>query len=373
MRRFWRGRVASAACLTIVIAVAAGCAPVHTQQTSGSTIGQRAGLATGWQTLWASDADQDADYAGVAASGATWTTLDIDWNHIQDNGPTTWKWNLATDRAVLSANRHGLQMIGIAGYSPPWARRVDCPPGNLHCFPANADDYGRFLGAAAARYGSRSTDARLRGTVEVWSLWNEPNHRPYSMPRPDPVKYAAMVKSAYAAIKAADPEATVLTGGTAPAPDAPDGSDYEQVTWLRMLYANGAGGSFDGVANHPYAYPFSPLTDKEWNAYRQTEFLHDVMAAHGDGAKKVWGTEMGAPTGTAPKDLTEAAQAQHVQAYYSGWWNGRFRAFTGPLIWFRLRDEGTNPADQNFGLQRRDRSPKPAFGAFQGLMSQPAG
>jgi hypothetical protein len=376
MRRFWRGRIASVAGITIVLTVAvpalAGCTPVDNQQVS-STLGARSGVATGWQTLWASDAEQDADYAGVQASGASWTTLDIDWNHIQSDGPTSYRWNVATDRAVRVATSHRLQIIGIASYSPAWARRADCPAGELHCFPANAADYGRFLGAAAARYGSRSADARLRGTIEVWSLWNEPNHEPYSKPKPDPDKYAAMVKSAYSAIKAADPDATVLTGGTAPAPDAADGSDYEQTTWLRMLYDRGAGGSFDGVANHPYAYPFSPLTDKEWNAYRQTEFLHDIMATHGDGAKKVWGTEMGAPTGTAPKDLTEAAQSGHVRDYFQGWWNGRFRAFTGPLIWFRLRDEGTNPADQNFGLLRRDRSAKPAFGVFQGLMRQPAG
>jgi hypothetical protein len=377
MRRLWRGRVASVACITVVLTVAgpvlAGCSPVTAQQTSAETIGERAGVATGWQTLWESDADQAADYAGVQASGASWTTLDIDWNHIQDNGPTTWKWNIATDRAVLSANAHQLRIIGIASYSPAWARRVDCPLGNLHCFPADPADYGRFLGAAAARYGSRSPDLRLRGTIEVWSLWNEPNHQPYSMPKPDPDKYAAMVKSAYAAIKAADPDATVLTGGTAPAPDSADGSDYQPTTWLRMLYDRGAGGSFDGVASHPYAYPFSPLTDKEWNAYRQTEFIHDVMAANGDGAKKVWGTEMGSPTGTAAKDLTEAGQAQAVRDYFQGWWNGAFRAFTGPLIWFRLRDDGINPADQNFGLLRWDRSEKQAFGVFRGLMPQPVG
>jgi hypothetical protein len=377
MRRFWRGRVASVACITVVLTVAgpvlAGCTPVHSEQVSGSTIGARSGVATGWQTLWASDAEQDADYAGVAASGASWTTLDIDWNHIQSDGPTSYRWNAATDRAVRAATSHRVQIIGIATNSPAWARRVDCPSGQLHCFPANAADYGRFLGAAAARYGSRSTDARLRGTVEVWSLWNEPNHQPYSRPMPDPDKYVAMVKSAYAAIKAADPEATVLTGGTAPAPDAADGSEYQPTTWLRMLYDRGVGGSFDGVAHHPYAYPYSPLTDKDWNAYRQTEFLHDVMAAHGDGAKKVWGTEMGSPTGTGPKDLTEAGQSQAVRDYFQGWWNGKFRAFTGPLIWFRLRDEGTNPADQNFGLLRRDRSEKPAFGVFQGVMQQPAG
>jgi len=375
MRRFWRGRVASAACLIVVLSVPvlAGCTPTITVQSSGSTIGERSGVATGWQTLWASDAQQNADYAGVAASGASWTTLDIDWNHIQYDGPNTWNWNVATDRAVLAATAHHVQIIGIAGYSPPWARRSDCPAGELHCFPQNASDYGRFMGAAAARYGSRATDPRLRGTINVWSLWNEPNHQPYSMPKPDPVKYAAMVKSAYAAIKAADPDATVLTGGTAPAPDAADGSDYEQVTWLKLLYQNGAGGSFDGVANHPYAYPFSPLTDKPWNAYRQTEYLHDVMVLNGDGAKKVWGTEMGAPTGTQAKDLTEAGQAQAVRDYFAGWWNGRFRAFTGPLIWFRLRDEGTNPADQNFGLLHYDRSEKPAFAVFRDLMGQSLG
>jgi hypothetical protein len=377
MPRFWRGRVASAALsiatLTVIVPVLAGCSPAGHVQSSGSTIGERAGVATGWQTLWESDADQNADFAGVQAAGATWTTLDIDWNSIQDGGPSTWKWNIATDRAVLAAAAHHIQVVGIAGYSPTWARRSDCPSGELHCFPQNASDYGRFLGAAAARYGSRSTDARLRGTVEVWSLWNEPNHQPYSMPKPDPIKYAAMVKSAYAAIKAADPDATVLTGGTAPAPDAADGTEYKQTTWLQLLYDNGAGGSFDGVAMHPYAYPYYVLTDKEWNAYRQAEFIHNIMAAHGDGAKKVWGTEMGAPTGTEAKDLTEAGQAQQVRDYYQGWWNGRFRSFTGPLIWFRLRDEVSNPAAQNFGLLRLDRSAKPAYAVFRGLMGLNAG
>ncbi len=378
MPRFWRGRVASVASVLFVVTVAvpvlAGCAPkVSNLGGGGSTIGSRAGLAPGWQVLWQSDAAQTAEYDAVAASGAEWTTLDIDWNHIQDAGPTTWKWNVATDRAALNASAHRLKIVGVAGYSPWWARRADCPAGNLHCFPQDPDDYGRFMGAAAARYGSRSPIARLRGTIPVWSLWNEPNHRPFSMPRPDPDRYAAMVKSAYAAIKAADPDAVVLTGGTAPAPDAADGSDYQPTTWLRMLYARGAGGSFDGVAIHPYAYPFSPLDPHDWNAYKQTEQVHAIMVAHGDGAKRVWGTEMGAPTGTASKSLSEAGQSQHVRDYFEGWWNGRFRSFTGPLIWFQARDRGTNPADlgSNFGLLHADGRPKPAYAVFQQVMRGP--
>jgi hypothetical protein len=39
----------------------------------------------------------------IAASGAKWINLDIDWNHIQYDGPTTWRWNVATDRVVLTA------------------------------------------------------------------------------------------------------------------------------------------------------------------------------------------------------------------------------------------------------------------------------
>src|SRR6478752_7340869 len=239
MRRILGRRVAIAATVISTLAVAVpavtGASATAGAVTTGpSDAANRAGMTTGPETLWESDADQNADYAAVAASGATWTTIDFDWNHIQSDGRDSWRWNAATDRAVLSARAHGLKIIAVAAYSPEWARRPDCPPGELHCFPANAADYGRFLGAAAARYGSRSTDARLRSSVTVWSLWNEPNHRAFSMPKPDPDKYAAMVKSAYPAVKAADPDAIVLTGGTAPAPDAPDGSDFEQATWLRM-------------------------------------------------------------------------------------------------------------------------------------------
>ncbi len=374
MRRILGRRVASAVAVisTLALAVPAvtgTAATAGTIQATATTVASRAGLATGPEVLWESDADQNADYAAVAASGATWTTIDFDWNHIQSDGPGSFRWNAATDRAVLSARAHGLKIIAVAGYSPEWARRSDCPPGELHCFPANADDYGRFLGAAAARYGSRATDSRLRGSVMVWSLWNEPNHRPFSMPKPDPDKYAAMVKSAYPAVKATDPSATVLTGGTSPAPDAPDGSDYQPTTWLAGLYARGAGGFFDGVAHHPYSFPTNPLEAHDWNAYTQTQMIYDVMVAHGDAAKKVWGTEMGAPTGTASKAVSETTQAQFVRDYFTGW-NTTFRSFTGPLVMYRLRDSSNDRSNlsDNFGLMHRDRSPKPAYGAFQDVM-----
>jgi hypothetical protein len=372
MRRVLGRCVASAAVLCSTLAVVApavtgNAATVGPIRATGTTFAaSRAGLATGPEILWESDAAQDADYAAVAASGATWTTIDFDWNSIQSDGPNSWRWNAATDRAVLSARAHGLKIIAVAGYAPTWARRSDCPTGELHCFPQNASDYGRFLGAAAARYGSLASDARLRGSVTVWSLWNEPNHKPFSMPKPDPDKYAAMVKSAYVAVKAVDPASTVLTGGTSPAPDAPDGSDYQPYTWLRMLYDRGVGGYFDGVAHHPYSFPTNPLEAHDWNAFTQTMTIYNVMVAHGDGAKKVWGTEAGAPTGTSDRSMTEAQQAQWVRDYFTGW-NTTFKDFTGPFVMFRLRDSSNDLSNlsDNFGLMHLDRSPKPAYRAFQ--------
>lgn len=375
MRRIWGRRVASAVAVVMFVAIGVpatsgpGAPPAGAVEATATDVANRAGMSAGPDILWESDADQAADLDAMRDSGATWMTLDIDWNHIQYDGPTTWRWNAATDRAVLATRDRGLKIIGVAAYSPPWARRSDCPPGELHCFPQNAADYGRFMGAAAARYGSNSPIDRLRGTVQVWSLWNEPNHKEFSEPWPDPDKYAAMVKSAYAAIKAADPNAVVVTGGTAPAPDAADGTDYSPLTWLRGLYARGAGGSFDAVGHHPYSFPTNPLDAQWWNAFTQTKDLYDVMVANGDGAKKVWGTEMGAPTGTARDVLTEAQQAQWVTDYYYGW-NTSFRAFTGPLVWYQIRNSGNNTADkwQNLGLQSRNRVPKPAYATFQQVM-----
>ncbi len=376
MRRAMGRRVATAMVTTIMVMAAVSAVTLSTRSTAGavsaagSDIAQRAGLSAGPGILWESDADQAADLDAIAASGAKWINIDIDWNSIQYDGPTTWRWNVATDRVVLAARARGLNIIGTAAYSPPWARTADCPPGELHCLAANPADYGNFVGAAAARYGSQSPIARLRGTVNVWQIWNEPNHQEFSQPRPDPDRYTAMLMSAYVAAKAADPATTILTGGTAPAPDAADGTEYSPLTWLRDLYARGAHGYFDGVGHHPYMFPTNPLDAHDWNAFTQTQMLYDVMVANGDAAKKVWGTEMGAPTGTDPQALTEAQQTQWVHDYYLGW-NTTFRAFTGPLIWFQLRDAGSNIANrwENLGLEHVDGTAKPGYAAYQQVMS----
>ena len=224
--------------------------------------------------------------------------------------------------------------------------------------------------AVALRYGTQSPNPALRGAITNWQIWNEPNHQAYAQPKPNLGVYTAMLKSAYSAIKWVDPSATVITGATAPAPDAADGTDYSPETWLNGLYARGAKRYFDAVGHHPASFTTNPLEPHSWNAYTQTQVLHDVMALHNDGAKKVWGTEVAAPTGWSERALTEAQQARWVYDYYIGW-NTILRPITGPLIWMPVRDAGHDLTvrTDNMGLLHHDGTPKPAYDTYRSIMA----
>ena len=150
------------------------------------------------------------------------------------------------------------------------------------------------------------------------------------------------------------------------------------VQFLSQIYANGGRGFFDAFAHHPYSFPCSPLTEASWNAFTQTRDLHTVMVQNGDGGKKIWGTEAGAPTatdvgtctpGNVGRSVTEATQSQYLADYFKGWY-GDYASFTGPLFWFQIRDNGTNPSysDDHFGLLRWDFSAKPAYRTLQRLI-----
>jgi hypothetical protein len=87
--------------------------------------------------------------------------------------------------------------------------------------------------------------------------------------------------------------------------------------------------------------------------------LYQLMQRHGDGAKQVWITEFGAPTGTAAVAVSDQDQANTImqaRKLVKNW------PWAGPLIIYELRDGGTDPAvnGENFGMVRRDFSLKPA-------------
>src|SRR4029079_4860944 len=195
--------------------------------------------------------------------------------------------------------------------------------------PSNMADYANFVAAATARYAPLG--------VHHWEIWNEPNVVQFWHPFPDPAQYASMLRAAYTAIKAADPTATVITGGSAtagPTLDSLASNGYSPYRWLRLLYEGGNRGFFDAVANHPYAsFPYSPL--EQWNSTWLQDDMYALMQANGDGAKKIWGTEAGYPScSVSGYCVDEATQAQYIHDYLTVWQG--WSAWTGPLFIYQM-------------------------------------
>jgi hypothetical protein len=334
-------------------------------------LGPRAGISGGSVILWEPDNQRIVELTQIANSGAGWFAMDIDWPSIEpQRGTFNWA---ATDRVVQEAHARGLKILGIVGYTPKWAQGRGCPSGTTHCLPARAEDYGAFAKVAAARYGAYSSNPALRGTVQAWQVWNEPNHYPY-VQKVDIPRYTLMLKQAYLGIKSVDPTSTVIAGGTSPAPNDPSGKDMSPANFLSAIYLWTGKGYFDAFGHHPYSFPCDPQTPASWNAFQQTLNLRWIMAAVGDGAKKIWATEIGAPTaadvgtctGHNGSSMTESGQALITAQYMQGWIKD-WSAFTGPMIWYMIRDAGTNAwaRDDNFGLVHRDFSPKQSYTVFQ--------
>lgn len=315
--------------------------------------GDRAGFATTWTFERARHLPESlADIDAMAATGARWIRLGARWGLIERR-PGEYDWS-TLDRLVEAAVDHGMSVLGFASGPPEWQAAPGCRTTN--CAPRDLDAYARFLATAAARYAPLG--------VRHWEVWNEPNLAEFWSPRPDPAAYAELQRLAYTRIAAAVPTAVVITGGLAPAGDA--GGDVEPLRFMEEVYRHGAQGYFDAVGVHPYAFPYRPSTAAAYNTFLKVPALHELMAAHGDGSKLIWGTEVGAPT-RGPRGVGEDGQARWLAEYY-GTWNGW--SFTGPLLWYEIRDAGGSGHDiDSFGLLRPDRSPKPGWRAFRSMVA----
>jgi hypothetical protein len=297
---------------------------------------------------WEPAAQMNANLDAMVAAGMTWVRADFFWDSIeQQRGQYSWT---ATDTFVRAAEARGLHVLAIADYTPSWARSG---PTNKYP-PTNPSDYATFVGALAQHYAPMG--------VHDWEIWNEPNNAAFWAPKADPLAYTRLLVPANAAIKQADPSATVVTGGLSPAVD--NGTNVAPLSFLEAVYADGGGGSFDAVGYHPYSFPYAPMYAASWNTFYETPAVHTLMAANGDGAKQIWGTEVGFPTGTNASSVSAATQATNISAAITQWTSWSFH---GPLIFYTIRDIGTDPTnvDDNMGMLDHSGAPKPGFAAVQ--------
>lgn len=220
----------------------------------------------------------------VREMGAPWIIEFFPWAYYQgEDGGIAWR---HPDLVVNHANAQGLQVIARIGLTPEWARPEDTP---LTYLDATAyDDFAAFAAAFARRY---------RGQVGYLIVGNEPNlSYEWGYRRTTPEDYVELLEVVYPAVKAANPDMTVLAGALAPTLEPP-GSPWglNDLLYLEGMYEAGAADYFDGLAAHTYGLTFPPDAEPgpEILNYRRIELLREIMVAYGDEETDIYITEAG--------------------------------------------------------------------------------
>jgi polysaccharide biosynthesis protein PslG len=348
-------------CVIVAMAALAVASPAAAQS------GQLDGLQL--HPLWAGvtprEAARELDIARGA--GADSVRVDMGWSTLEFAGKRRWSraYTHRLDAFLRNARRRGLRVILTVHETPCWASsapaevRQGCrgawwARGVNRYPPRRARDYADAVVHVVRRWGS---------SLQAIELWNEPN-LPAFLRSTDPVRdYARLVRSSYRRIKRVAPRLTVLAG----AMTLSDGD------FLTGLYERGRiGGYYDAISYHPYTDGYDPAVadhprGAKWSFLEGTEWLHQVMADHGDPSGQLWATEAGVSTCSPAFD--SACVSEPMQALYVGSYLRLARDFPylRAMVIYNLRDKGTNARsrEDGFGIVRRDLSPKPALGAFR--------
>ncbi len=286
----------------------------------------------------------------IRSLGVTDLRIVVPWIYIQPTSAATYDWS-KMDNVINTARSMGFSMTASITMNPAWngTPLVGAP---------NPDTYATFAAAVAQRYGNQ---------IQAFEIWNEPNAVTFLAPT-SPTAYTAMLKAAYTAIKAVDPNATVIAGVLGAVTTVP-GMSLAPQQFLAGMYAAGAQGFFDALSFHPYNYtlPFSAGAGVTNSPLEQVKALYALMAANGDGALKVWATEFGNPT--SPGGISQLQQAQMLRDFVTAWSK---LPFAGPAFVYTANDlnSGYLLDENNFGLFTTSGIPKLAAHTLATLITQ---
>jgi hypothetical protein len=166
---------------------------------------------------------------------------------------------------------------------------------------------------------------RYKGQVAAYEIWNEPNlHYEWGNFTPDPAAYTELLKAAYTAVKAVDPDALIISGGLATTGEGSP-TAYGDLEFLQGMYDAGAAGYFDALGSHPYTFGNPPDETDPWGlSLTRVEDQRRVMLDNGDTTTPVWITELGWALNTnwdlgehQKNTVTEPEQARYLADAYA--------------------------------------------------------
>jgi hypothetical protein len=299
---------------------------------------------------------READLDLIAAAGFKFIRMDFGWQGIErKKGEYDWS---AYDELTANLEKRGLRAIYILDYSNPLyeetftatdkrtkAERKDLASPQ---HPESVAAFARWAGAAAEHF---------RGRQILWEIWNEPNIS-FWKPKPDVTQYIALALATCRAVRAADPQATILA-------PASSGFPWE---FFEAMFAAGLLKHLDAVSVHPYRSYSQPPESAASDYLR----LRGLIARYAPAAKRnlpILSGEWGYATHDkgVPLDTQAAFVARQQLANL---------LYGVPLsIWYDWKNDGTDATynEHNFGTVDHQLKPKPAYAAVQTLTRELAG
>jgi hypothetical protein len=323
------------------------------------------GFAAALVALAAAQPAQAGSFHGVVAQGAL-SPADFDrmgqahvgvlrvrvpWDRIQPmkGGPLDTAW---LDAIVQDAAAEGVRvMLTLSGPGP--ARSLSPPTTG-----AARSAYASVARRLAERYGRGGTLGQ-NPPVTTYQIYNEQNGF-YWGARPNPGKYAKLVKAAAKQIKRADRRAEIVLGGMFGTPSSGDAITSWQ--FLGQIYeTRGIKRSFNTVAIHPYAPGRRGIA-------KQITKVRKVLKRNHDKRTGLRITEIGYGSAGGGHPLNKGLQGQasalrsSVRLLERNKGRYKIRGFN----WFSWQDNpgGGCPFCPSSGLLRADGTAKPSFTAF---------
>jgi hypothetical protein len=305
----------------------------------------------------------DSDFELMGLAGIESVRLPMVWPAIEGRPPGEAEPDWSDfDRQVRLAALNGMRIFPFVAATPAWLSP------HLSLEPVETvrqrRSWAAFLRSAVGRYGPEGQfwEENLflpYLPIRRWEIWNEENIVTFAE-RPDPMRFARLIRLSGRVLHEADPGSQVILGGLFGRPlQIPP--NIASGDFLSRLYrARRVKRFFDGVALHPYVAGAAAMRP-------QIENLRRVMRLHHDAATPLYVTELGWGSDSYESRWERGldGQARELDRAFSMLAGHRRRWRIGGVWWFSWTDdEGGCQFCDSAGLLTKGREAKPAWYRF---------
>lgn len=292
-------------------------------------------------------ADLERALDGAERLGLRWLRQKIAWDQVEP-APGRYRW-ARYDQALAQARARGFDLLLVLDRTPAWARHPD-ESDNPLAPPADPALLARFATAAAARYREHGPD---------WQIWDEPNLAPHAGTEVliDPAAYTRLVAQVAPAIRAADPDARVISGGLGATTEV-GGFNMSEILFAAGLAERGALDHLDAIALKAYGFwrgPADRIYDPMLPSLDRVVLVREALDARGAGSTGIWIVEGGwatlpaawsgdAPPWGADRPLIQQQRLEVALQRVAVEWDWVER------VGFQLLQPAATPSDPRLGL-----------------------